>query len=715
MNRVKNVPVIPQMEELEGGAACLAMVMAYWGKWVSLDQVRTACGVSRDGISNEHIRRGAEMFGLNCEKKEMAAGVVCAKAPLPAIVLCGDDRWRVLCGVRKKKVQLIDPEKGRIAVSAAAFEKEYAGTLLALQPGKGFSPDGKRNGILKILHGAIRGNRSVMIRCMVTGALAALGALMAPAFTRSFTDDILTSNRLSWYPGILYAFAALIVFQTVAAVVHQIMITRATGRIAVRSNASFMRHLLRLPMSFFARRKAGDLASRQEENDTVADTLIGVLAPLLINLVMLIFYLVIMVRYSLVLTCVGVCTIVINMLLIRRIGRIRREMSATQFRDQANLNSATVSGIDMAETIKATGSENGYFERWSGYHAAVIGAKERFIHKTRFLTTLPGMMSQFSENVILLAGFWLIIRGQFTAGLLLTFLQFFTSFMTPVNELLEAGESIDAMGASVERIQDVMDYPAEEEAAPVREDEEAVRKLTGTVEMSHITFGYSRYGEPLLKDFSLKLTPGKRIALVGASGSGKSTIAKLLSGLYQPWEGEIRFDGMLINEIPRDLFKASLSMVDQEITIFHDTVENNIKMWDSSIEDYEMVLSSRDAGIHDQIVSRKGAYQMVLREGGRNLSGGERQRIEIARVLAMDPTILILDEATSALDARTEYDISNAIRERGLTCVIVAHRLSTIRDCDEIIVLERGRVVERGAHEQLMAAGGYYQSLIMTA
>ena len=715
MNRIKNVPVIPQMEELEGGASCLAMILAYLGKWVSLDQVRTACGISRDGISDEHIRRGAESFGLQCEKTEMAAGDLRAKAPLPAIVLCGEDRWRVLCGFRKNKVQLIDPEKGRIAVSFGELEKEYAGTLLALRPGKDFKADGKRNGILQILRSAIRGNRRAMMITMVTGMLAALGGLFAPAFTRTFTDDILTSNRLSWYPGILYAFAGLIVFQTVAAVVHQIAVARATGRVAVRSNAAYMRHLLRLPMSFFARRKAGDLANRQEENDTVANTLIGVLAPLLINLMMLVFYLVIMIQYSVVLTCIGVGTIAINMLLIKRLGRIRREMTSTQFRDQANLNSATVSGIDMVETIKATGSENGYFERWSGFHAAVIRAKERFMHKTQFLATLPTVTKAFSENTILLAGFWLIIRGQFTAGLLLTFLQFFSALMTPVNELLEAGESINVMGASVERIRDVMDYPEEEEITPERDDGEVVQKLSGTVEMSHVTFGYSRFGEPLLKDFSLKLTPGKRIALVGASGSGKSTIAKLLSGLYQPWEGEIRFDGKKIREIPRDVFKASLSMVDQEITIFHDTVDNNIKMWDASIEDYEMVLASRDAGIHDQIVSRKGGYQMVLREGGRNLSGGERQRIEIARVLAMDPTILILDEATSALDARTEFEISNSVRDRGMTCVIVAHRLSTIRDCDEIIVLERGRVVERGTHEQLMAAGGYYQSLIMTA
>jgi ABC-type bacteriocin/lantibiotic exporter with double-glycine peptidase domain len=314
-------------------------------------------------------------------------------------------------------------------------------------------------------------------------------------------------------------------------------------------------------------------------------------------------------------------------------------------------------------------------------------------------------------------GFWLIIMGHISAGLLLTILQFMKAIAMPVNQLLEAGETLEAMCASMERIDDVMNYPEEEDfrAGIDAIDLENVRKLSGRIEMNHVTFGYSKYGEPLLKDFNLALEPGKRIALVGASGSGKSTVTKLLTGLYQPWEGEIRFDGKLIDEIPREVFKGSVSMVDQDIALFYDTIANNIKMWDKSIEDFEMILAARDAGIHDKITSRKGGYQLMLKEGGKNLSGGERQRIEIARVLASDPSILILDEATAALDARTEFEISEYVRSRGITCVIIAHRLSTIRDCDEIIVLDRGHVTERGTHEELMNAGGYYEALIRTA
>ena len=717
MSRLKSVPVIPQMEEVEGGAACLCMVLGSFGKWVPLDQIRTACGVSRDGTKAADIVRAAENYGLTCRSLTLSAEELEKKVKLPAILMRDNGQWMVLCGFRKMKAQLIDPAKGRTQESVSEFKNHYTGECLELQPGKDFVADGKPTTLFSIVFTAILKNRSVLRLVMVTGILAGLGGVLSPVFTRIFTDSILSGERAGWYQGFLYAYGGLILFQLVASIINQVTVIRATGKIAVQSNASYMRHLLHLPMAFFARRKTGDLASRQDENDVVALTLIGQMTPLVLNLVMLLFYLIVMAQYNLILTAVGLSTLVINLLIAKRLGKLRREISATKAKDVANMNSATVTGIDIIQTIKATGSENGYFERWSGFHASANRVKVQFMRKTQFLVTAPFYLQELSNYIVMFIGFWLIIMGHISAGLLLTFLQFMKAISEPVNQLLAAGELLEAMGASVERIQDVMDYPEEENTQGGIEavDLENVRKLSGRIEMSHVTFGYSRYGEPLLEDFSLSLEPGKRIALVGASGSGKSTVTKLLTGLYQPWDGEIRFDGKLISEIPRNIFRASISMVDQEIALFHDTIANNIKMWDTSIEDFEMVLAARDAGIHDQINSRKGGYQMMLQEGGKNLSGGERQRIEIARVLAADPSILILDEATSALDARTEYEISEYVRSRGITCVIIAHRLSTIRDCDEIIVLDRGHVTERGTHEELMSAGGYYEALIRTA
>lgn len=334
-----------------------------------------------------------------------------------------------------------------------------------------------------------------------------------------------------------------------------------------------------------------------------------------------------------------------------------------------------------------------------------------------YLGNIPALVQELSDYVVMFMGFALIVQGQFTAGLLLTFLQFLKAMMDPVNKLLEAGENLQVMGAAIDRVNDVMECP-EEEGARADDDAESLKgaqKLSGSVEIKDVTFGYSRSSEPLIENFNLTLTPGQRVALVGGSGSGKSTIAKMLVGIHKPWSGEILFDGKRIDEIPRAVFKGSLTMVDQQVVLFHDTIENNIKMWDDTIEDFDMVISARDAGIHKQIASRKGGYQMMVEEGGRNLSGGERQRIEIARVLSSDPSILIMDEATSALDARTEYEISEYIHTRGITCIIVAHRLSTIRDCDEIIVLDRGKVVQRGTHDELMADEGLYKRLIMTA
>ncbi len=714
--KVVKVPVILQMEALECGAASLAMIMAYHKKWVPLDQVRVECGVSRDGSNALNIVKAARRYGLECSAKRYTIERLREKATYPAVIFWNMNHFVVLDGFRKDNVYLNDPAKGRVRISLKEFQKGYSGICLQFSPGENFVADGKKKSTIDFLRSGFDNNGRLIGFIMLSGALAAIGGVLIPAFTRIFSDDILGGSRDGWYQGLLIFFAAAILFQLIAQVLNQVLILRATGKLAVKANTRFMHHLFRMPMQFFSQRMSGDLAGRQAANDAVASTLITSLAPTVINLVMLVLYLVVMLQYSVLMTAVGVASVAINLYVAHVITNKRIEISSAQLRDQAKLDAATVSGISMVETIKAAGAERGYFERWSGFQASVIEAKTKFVSVNRFLGTLPSLLQKLSNIAVLTMGFYLIMDGKFTAGLLLAFQSYMTSFMTPVNELIAAGQSLQEMRSSLDRINDVLDYPEDEVFAgdPAAEELEDARKLSGRVEMRNVTFGYSKLGEPIIRDFNLELMPGKRVAFVGGSGSGKSTIAKLLTGLYQPWSGEILFDGEPLSRIPRAVFKGSVSMVDQDVVLFSDTVENNIKMWDSSIQDFDMILAARDAGMHADVVAQKGGYQRVLQEGGKDMSGGQRQRIEIARVLATDPSVIILDEATSALDARTEYDVSRHIHDRGITCIIVAHRLSTIRDCDEILVMDHGQVVQRGTHEELIQKEGLYKTLITT-
>ena len=395
------------------------------------------------------------------------------------------------------------------------------------------------------------------------------------------------------------------------------------------------------------------------------------------------------------------------------ISRKRINITRVQMRDSGKLAGATVAGIEMIETIKASGAENGYFEKWSGYQASVNTQKMKFTNLNQYLGLIPSLVSSLTSTAVLAIGVFLTIQGKFTIGMIMAFQGYMSSFTSPALSLISAGQGIQEMRTEMERVEDVMKYPSYVNYENESWDEnKEYDKLSGLVEMRNVTFGYSRLSEPLIENFNLTLKPGSRVAFVGSSGCGKSTLAKLISGLYQPWSGEILFDGKSINQIDHSVFTGSLAVVDQDIILFEDTIANNIKMWDSSIEDFEMIMAARDAHLHEDIMQREGGYQYKITEGGKDFSGGQRQRMEIARVLAQDPTIIILDEATSALDAKTEYEVINSIKDRGITCIVVAHRLSTIRDCDEIIVLDNGKVIDRGTHEELYARGGLYTELV---
>lgn len=712
--KVAKVPVILQLETLECGAASLAMVMAYYNKWVPLEQLRVDCGVSRDGSNAKNLLLAARSYGMSAKGYRMEPQGLKENGRFPCIIHWNFNHFVVLDGFRRNRAVLNDPARGLVEVSMEEFDQAFTGVCILLEPAEGFVPDGKPKSMLGFVRKRLTGAKDALIFTTLVSLIAALIGVINPVFSRVFVDRLLTGLNPGWVTPFFLLLTAFALIQIALSGMQAIYALKLQGKLAIKANAEFMWHVIRMPVDFFSQRMAGDIVARKSTNESIASTLINTLAPTVLNLAMMAVYLLVILRVSVALTLIGVTGMVINILVNRYISGKRINISRVQMRDEAKLASTTVAGIEMIETIKASGAENGFFEKWAGYQASVNSQNVKALKMNEYYGLIPQLVSTLVNMGILALGMFLILQGEFTVGMLFAFQMMLTAFMNPVMELVNAGTTIREMRTNMERIEDVLEYPADVEYPAEYPADVSYDKLSGNLELRNVTFGYSRLAPPLIENFSMTLKAGQKVAFVGSSGCGKSTLSKLISGLYKPWSGEILFDGKPISEIDRNIFTGSLAVVDQDITLFEDSIANNIKMWDSSIEDYEMILASRDAMLHEDIMQRDGGYQYRMLEGGKDFSGGQRQRMEIARVLSQDPTILIMDEATSALDAQTEYDVVKAIKDRGITCVVIAHRLSTIRDCDEIIVLDHGRIVERGTHEALMANHGIYEELILS-
>ncbi len=710
---VARVPVVIQLEALECGAACLTMILAYYGKWIPLEQVRIDCGVSRDGSNAKNILRAARSYKLNAKGYRYEPESLKERGTFPCIIHWNFNHFVVLNGFKGDKAVINDPGKGTYSVSMETFDNSFTGIALMFSPGEGFEPSGKPKSLAGFFKRKLTGTGSAFALVVITTVISSLIGIISPGFSNVFADRLLTGVNQDWFMPFMTGITVLCIIQIIVAWIEATYSLKANGKIAIVSNSEYMWHVLRLPMEFFSQRMAGDIQGRRSRNESIAGEIIQTFAPLIIQACMLVFYLCVMIRYSLTLTLIGILSIIINLFVSRFISDKRINITRVTSRDSGKLAGATVAGIEMIESIKASGAENGYFEKWAGYQAGANAGTVKFIKLNAYLGIIPSVVSLLANTAILMGSVYLCQRGAWSVGMITAFSGFLSSFLSPATQFIAASQSLQEMRTDMERIEDILEYPTDIEysSEPLKEDVE-YDKLSGKIELKHVTFGYSRLEAPLIEDFSMTLLPGQRVALVGSSGCGKSTLSKLISGLYKPWSGEILFDGKPIEEIDHSVFTGSLSVVDQDIILFEDTIANNIKMWDSSIEDFEMILAARDAQIHNDIMQRDGGYQYKLKEGGKDLSGGQRQRLEIARVLAEDPTIIIMDEATSALDAKTEYDVVKSIHDRGISCIVVAHRLSTIRDCDEIIVLDKGKAVERGTHAELMALGGVYTRLI---
>lgn len=706
-----NVPLVIQMEELECGAAALAMILHYYRYWIPLEQARADCGVSMAGVNAKNIIEAARSYGLTAKGWHVEAEELKKDGPFPCIIHWGFNHFVVLCGFKGEKAVINDPARGKINVDWEEFDREYTGVCLFFEPSEEFKPMGHPKSILEYSKEKLKGTGSAIVFAVITTSVASLLQIAKPAFARTFIDRLLPGDE----PDYLKFFILLFLLFTLATVVTEfisaIYSLKIEAKLAAKGSSNYLWKVLHLPMLFFSQRHVSDISERQTMNASVANTLIQTFAPQILQLFMLIIYLVIMIRYSLILTFIGVGAIFLNLLFSVLFTVKRNNIARVTQRNEAALSSETMSGITLIETIKASGSERGFFGRWSGYQARVNNQKMQNTRLDLLFNTIPNSLTVLANVIVLGIGVLLIINRHFTSGMLMAFQGYLSAFMNPAVSLISAGQSIQEMKTKMERIDDVMNYP-EDAVFKAQNDAQSVSKLSGKIELDHVSFGYSKRSKPLFDDLSLTIKPGSKTAIVGRSGCGKSTLVKLISGLYQPDSGDIKIDGHALTDIDRKTRLCSISVVDQESVLFDDTVLENIRLWDDSITGDCVEKAIKDAWCYYDIKAYDDYLMHRILDGGQNLSGGQRQRLEIARALAREPSILILDEATSALDSETESKIIKAIKARDITTIIVSHRLSAIKDCDEIIVIDHGNIVQRGTHEELFSRKGLYKELV---
>lgn len=714
-NRRVATPTLLQMEAVECGAAALGIVLGYHERIVPLEELRVQCGVSRDGSKASNVLKAARKYGLVAKGLKYEQLEKLYDLTPPVILFWNLNHFLVLEGFKGGKVYLNDPAQGPRKVTLEDLDSSYSGVVLTFEAGPEFKKGGEKPSMRASLTRRLADSQVALLFVMCVALLLVVPGLVVPTFTRIFVDDFLIGGHKWMVKPLLWAMGLTVVLSASLTWLQEYYLLRLETKLALLHSSKFFTHLLRLPIPYFVQRYAGDIATRVAINDAVANVIAAKLAMTVIDLLVLIFYLLLMMRYGVVLTLVVAAIVSLNIVIVQLVARMRTDAARRVLQDKGKMMGTAMGGLQMIETLKATGGEGEFFSRWAGYQSkALLGEQTlgMFQHATGVVPEVVNLLSVMAVYVV--GGFY-VMSGDLTIGMLVAYQSLVSSVNRPLGNLVSFGGTLQELQGDMNRLDDVMHYPEDPQyrraAKRARGDGGAV-KLNPRVTLRDVTFGYSPLEPPLIENFNLSIEPGQRVALVGGSGSGKSTVAKLVSGLYEPWGGEVLFDGSPRKDLPRDLITNSLAVVDQEVFLFGGTITENVTLWDSTLHPARVATACRDAALQDVIENREGRYDAVIAEGGGNLSGGQRQRLEIARALVGEPTIIVLDEATSALDPNTETIIDESMRRRGCSCIIIAHRLSTIRDCDRIVVMKRGKIVQQGTHDEMKDVDGPYRDLI---